>query len=211
VIALEKPFPAAYELALEVELPPGADGPLQLFYPEAREAGGSSDLLIKVMPSGREPWLANFAADDYPLTVATTCPDPQVFCVIARGLGYLVRVDDPRVWSEVRAIPVLQVFPDSDHKLLLFADFTRIAAYGEAGLVWRADLVMDGLKILSRTGTEVSIRGDNYAAGEERLVIDVTTGELVQLPCGHRDWTIFIKPYPGRECSVCGQQRINPQ
>src|SRR5256886_7567326 len=118
---------------------------------------------------------------------------------------------DPRNWSEVRALPILQVFPDEDHELLLFADFTRIAAYGEAGLAWLADLVLDGLKILSRTGAELRIRGDTYPDSEEHLVIDVLTGEVIELPCGHRNWAPFIKPYPGRKCLICGERRLNPR
>ena len=163
------------------------------------------------MPFDGEPWLANFAAEGFPLTAVTTCPDPNTFCAVVRGAGYMVRADDAHVWSDVRAHPVRQVIPDLDRELLLFADFTGIAAYGTGGLVWLADFVLDGLKILSRTGTELWIRGDHYAAGEEQLVIDVVTGEIVQLPCGHRRWTDFTKPNPGRTCSVCGAKRMNPR
>jgi hypothetical protein len=208
VRTVDTPFAAAYELELEVDLPAAGGGPAQFFYPGAREAG-SSDLLVKVTPLNGEPWLANFAADGFPLTAVTTSPDPNMFCAVVRGAGYMVRADDAHVWSEVRAHPVLQVIPDSDHELLLFADFTRIAAYGTGGLAWRADFVLDGLKILSRTGTELWIRGDHYATGEERLVIDVMTGEIVQLPCGHRRWTDFSKPRPGLKCSVCGAKRMD--
>ena len=55
-----------------------------------------------------------------------------MFCAVVRGAGCMVRADDAHVWSEVRAHPVLQVIPDLDHELLLFADFTGIAAYGTA-------------------------------------------------------------------------------
>jgi hypothetical protein len=208
VSTVDTPFAAAYELEPDVDLPASGGGPAQFFYPGARETG-SSDLLVKVTPFNGEPWLANFAAEGFPLTALTTCPDPNVFCAVVRGAGYMVRADDAHVWSDVRAHPVLQVIPDLDHELLLFADFTRIAAYGTGGLSWRADFVLDGLKILSRTGTELWIRGEHYATGEEQLVIDVMTGEIVQLPCGHRRWTDFSKPRPGRTCSVCGAKRMN--
>jgi hypothetical protein len=163
-------------------------------------AVGSSDLLLKIVPIDKQPWIANFSGDDYPFTTVTTCPDPDSVCAVAHGLGYLVKANDPRNWSEVRALPILQVFPDEDHELLLFADFTRIAADGGAGLAWLADLVLDGLRILSRTGAELRIRGDTYPVPEEQLVLDVLTGEVIELPCGHRNWTPFIKPYPGRKC-----------
>jgi hypothetical protein len=212
--AIETPFVAAYELETDVDLPGAGDGPAQFFYPGGLEtasvAVGSSDLLLKIMPINRQPWLANFSGDDYPFTTVTTCPDPDSFCAVAHGLGYVVKANNPRNWSEVRALPILQVFPDEDHELLLFADFTRIAAYAKAGPAWLADLVLDGLKILSRTGTELRIRGDTYDPGsEEQLVIDVLTGEVIELPCGHRNWTPFIKPYPGRKCLVCGERRLD--
>jgi hypothetical protein len=123
----------------------------------------------------------------------------------------MVRADDPHGWSGVQANPVDQVIPDLEHELLLLADSTGIVAYGAGGLVWSASFVLDGLKILSRTGRELWISGDDYAADEEQLVIDVTTGEIVQLPCGHRRWTDFTKPHPGRTCTVCGAKRMNPR
>ena len=81
------PFAAAYELELDVELPGAGAGPLQLFYPGAREAGGSSELLVKVTPVDGESWLANFAGGGFPLMAVTTCPDPKVFCVVVPGVG----------------------------------------------------------------------------------------------------------------------------
>jgi hypothetical protein len=210
VSTVDTPFAAAYELELNVDLPAAGSGAVQFFYPGAKEAG-SSDLLVRVAPFAGDAWLANFAGGGFPLTAVTTCPNPSFFCAVVWGAGFMVRADDAHVWSKVRAHPVRQVIPDLDHELLLFADFTRIAAYGTGGLVWSADFVLDGLEVLSRTGTELWVRGDHYATGEERLVIDVMTGEIVQLPCGHRNWTDFTKPYPGRMCSVCGAQRINPR
>jgi len=126
VSTVDAPFVAAYELELDVDLPGVGVGPLQLFYPGATEAGGSSDLLVRVTPlAGR------------------LCPR------------------------------------------------------------WPENLVANG--------TELWIRGDHYATGEEQLVINVMTGEIVQRPCGHRRWTDFTKPHPGRICSVCGVKRMNPR
>ena len=94
---VEEPFPATYELEIDADLPPAGGGPLQFFYPGAMQTGGSSDLLVKVTPSSGEAWFANFAAGDYPLTAATTCPDPNVLCVVVGGAGYFVKADDPRL------------------------------------------------------------------------------------------------------------------
>ena len=106
------------------------------------------------------------------------------FCVVARGLGYFVKAYDPRVWSKVRALPSSAGSSRLRPRSPALRRFHRVAAYARAGLVWLADLVLNGLKILTRTETELSIRGDSYVSGEEQFVIDVTTGETVQLPCG---------------------------
>lgn len=152
---VDTPFAAAYELELDVDLPAAGGGPVKLFYPGAREAG-SSDLLVSVTPFDGDPWLANFAAGGFPLTAVTTCPDPNTFCVVVRGAGYLVRADDGHVWSEVRAHPVRQVIPDLDDELLL-ADFTRIAAYGNlAGRLcrrWPENLVTSGDGAVDQRGS----------------------------------------------------------
>ena len=63
---VDAPFVAAYELELDVDLPGVGVGPLQLFYPGATEAGGSSDLLVRVTPlAGRlcPRWPENLVAN----------------------------------------------------------------------------------------------------------------------------------------------------
>ena len=189
---VDAPFVAAYELELDVDLPGVGVGPLQLFYPGATEAGGSSDLLVRVTPLGGEAWLAvEFAR-------LRREHELRVLAVAADGSSAM-----PGVCRLSKSCCKMCDTP--------FAHFTGIAAYGTGSLVWQADFVLDGLKILSRTGTELWIRGDHYATGEEQLVINVMTGEIVQRPCGHRRWTDFTKPHPGRICSVCGVKRMNPR
>jgi hypothetical protein len=207
-VPLASPFVATYHLEIDPDLPSGK-GETQVFFPGGQTAG-SSDMLVKVIPAEGRSWFANFLGGDYPLTCLTTHPDPDVFCAVVRGAGYLVRASAPQDCVEVRAIPVLQVLPDISHRLLFFASFTGIAAYGWSGMAWRKDFVMDGLQILGLNESEMRIRGDHHAGPEEQLVVDGTTGALLELPCGHRRWEAFVDPYPGQECLVCGRRRIQP-
>jgi len=152
VSTVDTPFAAAYELELNVDLPAAGGGPVQFFYPGAREAG-SSDLLARVTPFDRDPWLANFAAGGFPLTAVTTCPDPNLFCAVVRGAGYMVRADDAHVWSKVRAHPVQQVIPDLDHELVVVRGFHQ-----DRGL-WHWRLRMVG-RLCSRRVKSLVTGGD---------------------------------------------------
>jgi len=71
---------------------------------------------------------------------------------------------------EVRSIP--------DHKILVFGDFTRIAAYGSSGLVWRSPRVCwDELKIVAITYDTIEGTGyDPTTLGESRFLVDLKTG-----------------------------------
>jgi hypothetical protein len=35
------------------------------------------------------------------------------------------------------------------------------------------------------------------------------TGEIIELPCGHRQWESVSKPSPGRRCLICGELRLS--
>ena len=72
------------------------------------------------------------------------------------GDAYIVKSDEPDLWAEISIMPVCDGWPVSEHQLLAFAGFARLAAYGENGLVWRSPQVCwDELKILNLTGDRV--------------------------------------------------------
>jgi hypothetical protein len=100
-------------------------------------------------------------------------------CIISLGAAYIVKADEPDAWEQIPIMPVLEVRSIPEHQLLLFADFTRLAAYGSNGLVWRSPQVCwDELKILNVTNH--SVEGVGYdptnKLGESRFAVDIRTG-----------------------------------
>jgi hypothetical protein len=67
-----------------------------------------------------------------------------------------------------------------EHQLLVFSDFTRLAAYGKGGLVWRSPRVCwDELKILNVTPDAIEGTGydpTNSNSGLSRFVVDTKSG-----------------------------------
>lgn len=63
-------------------------------------------------------------------------PHDATLCVVARGAGYLVRVDDPLDWQLVVARPVIDVRPIPSRRIVVFANYTELIAYGASGVAW---------------------------------------------------------------------------
>jgi hypothetical protein len=152
-----------------------------MYFPGASETGGRDGLLVAVIPTAAPPWIGVFAggyASSSVLSGVFSCPDGRSLCVVSSGRGYIVRVDDPEIWMELRSFPITDVRAISEGDLLVFADFTTLAAYGQLGLVWVTEqLSWDGLKL-----TEVTpelIRGTAWDSPRDReveFVVDVRTG-----------------------------------
>ena len=91
-----------------------------------------------------------------------------------------MNAEQPQAWEEIPVIPVLDVRPLLEQKLLVFSDFTGLAAYGSNGLVWRSPRVCwDDLKITKVTSETVEGTGcdpTNSFKQEMRFAVDVKTG-----------------------------------
>jgi hypothetical protein len=83
-------------------------------------------------------WVGVFAFGFGSRTGVISTPEPNTVCVLSKGGGYLVNAESPELWEEVRACPVIDFRLLPEHELLVFSDFTGLAAYGNNGLVWRA-------------------------------------------------------------------------
>jgi hypothetical protein len=141
-------FPSGYEAELLFELPPDM---MRFYYPGADRESGKDGLALKISPQSAGQWVGIFAFG-YPSPQVKSgiysCPDERTLCVVAQGRGYLVRTDDPTTWEQIRAYPIINVHPVSRNNLIVFADFTRLTAYGPAGLLWQTDeLSWDSVKI----------------------------------------------------------------
>jgi hypothetical protein len=60
-----------------------------------------------------------------------TTPDPDRLWVVAAGEGYFVSANTPTSWEEISAVAILDVRPIAAHDIIVFADFTNLAAYGK--------------------------------------------------------------------------------
>ena len=86
-------------------------------------------------------------------------PDPNKFCVVSKGAGYIVSSDDPNDWQEVKVISVMDVRSISSQGIIVFADYTELVAYDEAGIKWRTErLAYDSFKIIEIT--ECTLKGE---------------------------------------------------
>jgi hypothetical protein len=173
-------FPHQYEVEESQELPSRPSTMKHLYFPGGSDKGGQDGLLIKITPHVGEPWLGTFAFGSFQngVTGVYSCPDEESVCVISAGEGYIVRADDPVVWKEIGTCPILNVRIVASKELLLFADFTRITAYGRRGHVWTTgSLSWDGIEIVNLTPEYIQgLAWDSPQQRKVEFVVDVETG-----------------------------------
>ena len=182
-------FPHSYRIEKLPELP-GA-GPLNvsvLYFPTPSSRPEHNGLWVKMVSETGKSWVGVFAfLFDSPnaRSRVVSTPDPGRVCVIAGSAGYIVKVDEPEIWEKV-TIPVLDVHSLPQHQLLLFADYTSLAAYSRDGLRWSSkQLCWDELKILKVTKSTIEGTGydpTNSDTNESRFAVDISTGRSL-LPC----------------------------
>lgn len=154
------------------------------YYPGATTEGGKDGLMIEVISEQGERWVGIFAFGEISpkgILGVYTMPDPDKFCVVSMGAGYIVSSSDPTNWKEVKSIPITGVYPVKWQNILVFADYTELVAYNKAGIKWRTErLAYDSFKV-----TEVT---DTYLKGEfwnirneanETFEVDLSTGSQV--------------------------------
>jgi hypothetical protein len=136
-------------------------------------------------PSNGESWRGRFREGGYGLNGVFATPDPDTVCVILGGLGYWIPVLDPARHVFVRCAPVIDVVALHDVGVILFVDYSRLAAYDASGLAWEiGSLVDDELAI-----TEVrdgKVRGRGWSSGKDlNFEIDARTGRVESIgPAG---------------------------
>jgi hypothetical protein len=182
MIEIDLLFAHSYEVEEVGEFPSsGKFACPQIFIPAPKGRPEHNGVWLKVSPSSGRAWIGIFAFGYSPaLSRVVSTPDPDRMCVVSQGAAYFVRADEPEVWEEIPLVPVLNVRPIPEDKLLLFSDFTGLAAYGSGGLAWRSPrLCWDELKIVSVTRDTVEGTGydpTNSTTHESRFVVDLKTG-----------------------------------
>ncbi len=173
-------FESHYSLEVLQELG-GGD---RYYYPNGTTEGGKDGLMLEVISLDGESWVGIFAFGEISpkgVSGVYTMPDPDKFCVVSMGAGYIVSSSNPSNWEEVKSIPAMGVFPVKSQGILVFADYTELVAYDKTGVKWRTErLAYDSFKV-----TEVT---DSYLKGEfwnirneanEVFEVDLSTGKQV--------------------------------
>jgi hypothetical protein len=182
MISLEETFVRDFHCEQLQELP--SDGLPRYYYPGGVPEGGHDGLIVHVCPRTFTPWLGIFRFGDLLFKGKNgfySWPDPGILCVVARAQGYTVRVEEPNKYEVVDVHPIIDVIPVGSRRLVVFASYTELVAYGESGLVWVSDrLSWDGFTVTAVT--DENIKGNAWDPSVERDV-----GFRVDLRNGHRE------------------------
>ncbi|HWD37619.1 MAG TPA: hypothetical protein VG944_02140 [Fimbriimonas sp.] len=179
---MDETFAQDYEVDQLTELP-GHPEEAHYYYPGGMVDGGGDGVLVRVRRRQRPIWLGTFAfgkLGSRGVTGIYATPNPRKLCVVGKGAGYFVSVDDPSNWEEVRVEPILDVRGIPSTSLMIFADFTRMIAHGPEGLCWETErLSWDGFEITEVCGS--TIEGRCRKPGSDDVVrfgVDLDTGEV---------------------------------
>jgi hypothetical protein len=151
------------------------------YYPGANTQGGKDGLIVEVVSSEGKSWIGVFAFGEFSrngISGVYSTPDPNSFCVISKGAGYIVSSNNPEVWQEVEAIPVMDVRAINYQKIIVFADYTELVAYDEAGIKWITERLAFDSFIITEV-TDFTLKGDfwdiRYEANST-FEVDLVTG-----------------------------------
>jgi hypothetical protein len=176
-------FPHSYEVEELREWPgTGVFSIPVIYYPPPKSRPEHNGLWLKVKARSGKAWIGVFAFGYHSppaISRVLSSPDAGKVCVVSKGSAYVVNAEQPEAWHEIPVTPVLDVRPLLEQKLLVFADFTRLAAYGSDKFAWQSTrLCWDELKITNVTSG--IIEGTGYdptnSLTKLRFAVDVKTG-----------------------------------
>ncbi len=176
MVDVHRDFPSQYHVELEEFLPP--TGERVLYFPDQKSSGGG--IIVSVVPGEAEPWTGVFVLGQLAMKAKSgvyTCPNDSQLCVVARGDGYLVDVNEPTKFEQLKASPIMAVHAIVERNLLVFASPWELVAYGREGFVWRTGrFAVEGMTISEVTPNY--IRGDCDRLHQEGagFFVDLETG-----------------------------------
>jgi len=154
-----------------------------IYFPRPQEGGEGGGLWLKVKAASGKSWVGVFAfgySSPPAFSRVVSSPDPDRVCIIANGAAYVVKSDEPEVWDKIPVIPVLDVRTVPQQGLIVFSDFTQLAAYRNNKLAWRSPRVCwDDLKIVRITREAIEGVGydpTNSITHEHPFSVDLETG-----------------------------------
>lgn len=155
----------------------------RLFFPGASEIDGRGGLVVSVTPSQGSQWMGvfGFGFGGGAVTALSSTPDPHKLLVVSRGAGYFVSSENPEVWTDIpQAIPITSVWPIPDHKMIVLANYTSLAAFGASGFLWKTGRVsFDGITITHINADHIEGEAwDPTARTPPRFLVEIRTGKL---------------------------------
>lgn len=152
------------------------------YYPGASREGGKEGLLVKVVPDVGKPWIGVFSAYG-PVRQGTgklyAMPEAGKLCIVVSGCGYIVDAVDPTIWEDLAATYVTDVRELPDLELILFADWTRLVAYGKTGKQWKTnDVALDGFEIIDIVGDRLTGKYEGMGGEENVFEVHLKSGEV---------------------------------
>jgi hypothetical protein len=138
-------------------------------------------LLVLVHPASGGTFLATCALGFSNASMPTgiySCPNPRELCAVAGGYAYVIDTAAPERSTHIPLKPVAEVLPLPAHRLLVFAGFHSLLAWGAQGLAWQtARLSWEGLRIEGVEGDMLRGFGWNMAANKDvAFSVDLRTG-----------------------------------
>jgi hypothetical protein len=185
VLDFDLTYARSYEVE-EVRDFPGA-GPLGhplIYIPTPGNRPEHDGLWLRFSPKGGEPWVGIFKfgySSPPAFSRVVSSPDVDRVWIVANGAGFLVTPGDRAKWEQIALLPILDIRPVQQHGLVILSNFTKLAAYGEQGLVWVSPRVCwDELKIVSVTDDTIEGIGyDPINLTQARFAVDIRTGRLL--------------------------------
>ena len=139
--------------------------------------------ILGITPEAAEPWVGVFYGGQFGVPPAATgrliaWPDAASFCVVYAGGGVVVRADDPTRTYEIDAYPVTGTYVVPERGIVVFADFTSLAAYDDGDLRWRSRrLALDDVRVEGVDGDALRVAGFFGGGRLDRFIVDLATGE----------------------------------
>lgn len=175
---IDMPFIHKYEIQLLNEIMSGYP---VYYYPIGSNAGIKDGLIVKIIPEEGDIWIGIFSFGNISrngFSGIFSMPNSNKLCVVSNGVGYIVNVNDPNEWEEIKSVPVRDVRLIQEHNIIVFADYISIIAFNAAGFKWKTkQLAWDNFKILNVT--ENFITGEYYdmrSESQEIFEVELSSG-----------------------------------
>ena len=183
-VTFDLTLPHSYSIIALAELPGDGQHP-PIYFPGLTTTGGKDGLLLRFTRSDGKQWSGCFGFGAWGLCGVFAVPDPDCVCVVSKGTGYWVYVNEPEKSSQMRVVPIRDVRVVPDARTLLLADFTSLSAFGSEGQLWKHQVCHDDLKIQDiRDGV---VRGVGYDPTNRKqriaeFAVELATGRVLVSP-----------------------------